>query len=72
MSDQCRHCACRGSMKQCEATDCSIRDSWYVQQLMALVRDLSSFAADHAYRLTPVPIPAKEVTDEALHLEGDA
>jgi hypothetical protein len=30
-NDPCRHCICKGDIKKCEQTDCSIHNSWYVR-----------------------------------------
>lgn len=31
--DQCKHCTSRGDINRCEATDCSIHETWYVRML---------------------------------------
>ncbi len=31
--DQCFHCTKRGDIAGCEMTECSIHETWYVQQL---------------------------------------
>lgn len=29
--DQCKHCICRGSIYECERTECDKHEYWYVQ-----------------------------------------
>lgn len=33
MADQCKHCEYRGNIEECEKTDCTIHESWYVKTL---------------------------------------
>jgi len=33
MSDQCKHCSCRGDIPLCNATDCNQHESWYAQSI---------------------------------------
>ncbi len=42
--DQCTHCTIKGDIEQCELTECSIHETWYVKAL----KDVSQQAAASA------------------------
>lgn len=39
--DQCKYCHLRGDMVKCYQVDCTIHESWYVQELTTHINELN-------------------------------
>ena len=38
MSDQCKHCECRGDYERCNSTPCSHHENWINKQRIAILK----------------------------------
>lgn len=50
-TDACRHCDARGDYAKCVVTECSVHDSWYVDQILQVAKIWQDMAGDLANQI---------------------
>jgi hypothetical protein len=70
MSDQCKHCRCRGDMTKCKETECHQHESWYAREIVLENRKLNAEVEQlrELFKAIPLKCPSclEQLKDDAV------